>query len=143
MTVRRAVSSGGVVYRLGDEGPEIVLVSRRSPVLYALPKGTPDPGETDEATALREVQEETGLEARVLGPLGDVRYWFTDGDGTRVDKVVHFFLMEATGGDLALHDHEFDDVAWYHLAEAERLLTHKNQLHILHKAADLIATLRA
>lgn len=143
MTVRRAVSCGGVVYRFGAEGPEIVLVSRRQPVLYALPKGTPDPGESDEETALREVREETGLEVRLLGPLGDVRYWFTDGDGVRVDKVVHFFLMEATGGDVAAHDHEFDDVGWYHLVEAERLLTHKNQLHILHKAAEVIATLPA
>ncbi len=131
------------MYRVGAEGPEIVLVSRRSPVLYALPKGTPDPGETDEETALREVREETGLQVRSLGQVGDVHYWFTDPDGTRVDKTVHFFLMEPTGGALEDHDHEFDEVGWYHLAEAERLITHKNQAHILHKAAELIATLPA
>lgn len=128
---------------MGPEGPEIVLVSRRQPVLYALPKGTPDNGESTEETALREVQEETGLQARLLSPIGDVRYWFTDPDGVRIDKVVHFFLMEPTGGDVADHDHEFDDVGWYHLAEAERLITHKNQAHILHRAAELIATLSA
>ena len=133
MTVRHATSSGGVVYRIGPEGPEIVLVSRRSPVLYALPKGTPDAGEIPEQTALREVREETGLEVRSLGPLGDVRYWFTDSEGVRVSKVVHFFLMEPTGGNVDDHDQEFDDVGWFHLAEAERLLTHKNQMHILHK----------
>ncbi|MCK9485428.1 MAG: NUDIX hydrolase [Dehalococcoidia bacterium] len=143
MTVRHATSSGGVVYRVGAEGPEIVLVSRRSPILYALPKGTPDPGETSEETALREVQEETGLQVRLVAPVGDVHYWFTAPDGDRVDKVVHFYLMEPTGGDEAAHDHEFDDVGWYHLAEAERLMTHKNQMHILYRAAELIATLTA
>jgi len=140
---RKAVAAGGIVFREGDEGVEIVLVSRHSPVLFALPKGKVDPGEEVEQTAVREVREETGLEAEILQPLGDVRYWFTDGDGTRVDKVVHFFLMRLTGGDMALHDHEFDEVGWFHLAEAERLLTHKNQLHILTRAGELIAKLPA
>ncbi len=137
------MAAGGVVFREGDEGIEIILVSRRTTDLFALPKGKVDPGEVVEQTAVREVREETGLEAEILQPLGDVRYWFTDADGTRVDKIVHFFLMRATGGDVAEHDHEFDDVDWYHLAEAERLLTHKNQLHILHRAAELIAKMPA
>lgn len=139
---RNAVSAGGVVFRRGDDGIELVLVSRRSPRLFALPKGTPDAGETLEQTATREVREETGLEPAVLGEIGQVRYTFLDSDGTRVDKVVHFFLMEAVGGDIAEHDHEFDDVAWYHLGEAERLLTHRNQMHILHRASELIAQIR-
>ena len=140
---RHAVAAGGVVFRAGNEGIEIVLVSRRASNLFALPKGKVDPGEVVEQTAVREVREETGLEAEILEPLGDVRYWFTDEDGVRVDKVVHFFLMRPTGGDTANHDHEFDDVEWYHLAEAERLLTHKNQLHILNRAAELIAKMPA
>jgi len=139
---RSAVSAGGVVFRCSKDGVEIVLVSRRSPVLFALPKGTPDPGEMLEETAIREVREETGLEAAILDEIGVVRYFFMDGAGARVDKVVHFFLMEAVGGDIADHDHEFDDVGWYHFAEAERLLTHRNQMHILDRAAELIAQIR-
>lgn len=139
----QAVAAGGVVFRTGADGPQVLLVSRRAPVLFALPKGKVDPGEDLATTAVREVREETGLEARILDQLGEVRYWFTDGDGTRVDKTVHFFLMEPTGGRLDDHDHEFDDVGWYHLAEAERLLTHKNQLHILHRAQELIAKMPA
>ena len=138
-----AVAAGGVVFREGDEGPEIVLVSRRASGLFALPKGKVDPGEVIEQTALREVREETGLVAEIVEPLGEVRYWFMDDRGERVDKVVYLFLMRPTGGDLADHDHEFDDVGWFHLAEAERLLTHKNQLHILHRAAELIAKMPA
>jgi len=131
------------VFREGDEGIEIVLVSRRSSGLFALPKGKVDPGEQVEQTAVREVREESGLEAEILEDLGEVRYWFSDENRERVDKVVYFFLMRPTGGDMADHDHEFDDVGWYHLAEAERLLTHKNQLHILHRAAELIAKMPA
>ena len=137
------MAAGGVVFREGEEGIEIVLVSRRAGGLFALPKGKVDPGEQVVQTAVREVLEETGLEAEILDALGEVRYWFTDETKERVDKVVHFFLMRPTGGDTADHDHEFDDVGWFHLAEAERLLTHKNQLHILHRAAELIAKLPA
>ncbi|GMU41765.1 MAG: NUDIX hydrolase [Chloroflexota bacterium] len=135
---RVASAAGGVVFRHGPEGVEIVVVLRHEPPLVALPKGKPDAGESVEATALREVREETGLETRILERLGEVRYWFPDTDGTRVDKTVTFFLMEPAGGALDLHDHEFDEVVWMHLAEAERRLTHQNQLHILERAGDLI-----
>jgi len=116
-----------------------VLVSRRREQLWALPKGTPDAGETIEETALREVREETGLRTAILETLGEVRYSFTSRRGIRVDKVVHHFLMEPTGGSFDDHDDEFDDVDWYDIHEAQRRLTHQNQIHILDKAAELIA----
>lgn len=134
---RDEFSAGGVVYRHGAEGVEIVLVGRRRERLWALPKGKPDGDEDAEQTALREVREETGLEARIEQPLGEVTYWYTGYDGQRVHKKVTYFLMQAVGGDVAAHDHEFDDVAWVHLSEAERLLTHRNQLHILRRVAEL------
>lgn len=130
-------SAGGVVYRRGVEGVEIVLVGRRRERLWALPKGKPDGDEDAEQTALREVREETGLEACIEQPLGEVTYWYTRSDGLRVHKKVTYFLMQVVGGDVAAHDHEFDDVAWVHLSEAERLLTHRNQLHILRRVAEL------
>jgi len=137
--VERAVAAGGVVFRITPPAVEVVLVSRRREQLWALPKGTPDPGETIEETALREVREETGLETAILGLLGEVRYSFTSRLGNRVDKVVHHFLMEPVGGSFENHDHEFDDVDWYDIHEAQRRLTHRNQLHILDRAAELIA----
>ena len=60
----------------------------------------PDPGETSEQTALREVAEETGLEVRITGPLDSIEYWFVQ-SGTRIHKTVHYFLMEPVGGDLS------------------------------------------
>ena len=140
---RNAVSAGGVIYRRAPEGIEIVLVSRIAERLWALPKGTPDPGESLEQTALREVREETGLEVRILEPLGQVRYRYTAPDGARVQKVVHHYLMEPVGGDIGEHDAEFDRVEWCHISEAERLLTHRNQLYILHRAAEQIARMPA
>src|SRR5690606_17061881 len=101
---RKAVSAGGVVFRRGEDGIEIVLVGRTAENLWALPKGTPDEGESIEETALREVREETGLEVRIVEPLGEIRYRFGDRDGRMVDKVVYHFLMEPVGGDVALHD---------------------------------------
>jgi 8-oxo-dGTP pyrophosphatase MutT (NUDIX family) len=127
-----------VVYRLGSEGIEVVLVARHREGLWALPKGTPEPEETLEETAVREVREETGLETAVLEPLGTVRYYFLNRDGERVDKTVHHFLLEPTGGSFEQHDHEFDHVGWYDVHEAQRRLTHRNQLHILDRAVELI-----
>ena len=137
--VERAVSAGGVVFRRTPHAIEVVLVSRRRERLWALPKGTPDPGESIEQTALREVREETGLEIAILEPLGEVRYSFTSRTGHRVDKVVHHFLMEPNGGSFDHHDDEFDDVGWYDVHEAQRRLTHRNQLHILDQAVELLA----
>lgn len=138
-TSREERAAGGVVFRRSDDGIEIVLVVRPAERLWALPKGKPNPGESVEETALREVREETGLDTRIVEPLGDVTYWYTDPHGVRTHKVVDYFLMEAVGGDLADHDAEFDEVGWFHLAEAQRRLTHRNQLHILHRVAERTA----
>ena len=61
----------------------------------------------------------------------------------RVQKTVHYYLMEPIGGDTAQHDHEFDRVEWRHMSEAERLLTHRNQLPILHRAWEQIGRIPA
>ena len=137
---RSVVSAGGVVYRLVDGRVEIVLCGRPKERLWALPKGTPEANETTEETALREVREETGLLVEILDRVGEIRYRFRDRrDGSPINKVVHHFLMQPVGGDLADHDREFDEVRWYDIHEAERLLTHRNQVPLLQRASALIA----
>ncbi len=86
---------------------------------WTLPKGTPDQGETVEQTALREVDEETGLTSASSSPLGSIHYSFVQ-RGTRIDKTVHYFLMVPTGGDLAGHDQEFDEVRWVAVRRGRR-----------------------
>lgn len=121
----------------GGEGIEVVLVGRSQSNLWALPKGTPLPGETIEQVAVREVREETGLEAHVITYVGSVSYSFVH-DHIRYQKHVRHFLLEATGGDTALHDHEYDQVAWFPLPEASRLLTYQNEAHILQQAEEVL-----
>ena len=133
--VRAAVSAGGVVYRVREGRPEIVLVARPVTNLWALPKGTPNPGESLEETALREVSEETGLEVEIVEPISEIAYSFHVTDGrVRIDKVVHHFLMTATGGDVSHHDHEYDLVGWYGLTEALRLMTYDNERTVVERA---------
>ncbi|MEA2650830.1 MAG: hypothetical protein QOI85_551 [Chloroflexota bacterium] len=133
----RATSAGGVVHRSVEGRHEIVILHRRVPVLWALPKGTPDSGETLEETALRETREETGLEVEIEAPIGSIRYFFVRGS-TRFNKVVHFFVMRPIGGALELHDREFDEVRWAPVGEALALLTHATERSMVEKALKLI-----
>lgn len=139
--VARATSAGGVVYRHSPLGTEIVLAHRRSPALWALPKGTPSAGETLEQTALRETSEETGLQVVIEATIGPISYVFIRGS-TRFNKTVHFFLMRPVGGDLADHDHEFDDARWVPLAEALNLLSYPTERSVVERAEHLLAATR-
>ena len=134
----RATSAGGVVYRTAPARSEVALVHRLKPALWALPKGTPQAGETLEETALRETREETGLEVEIEQPVSSIRYFFVRGR-TRFAKTVHFFLMRPVGGDLSLHDHEFDEVLWWRLEEAIELVTYPTERSVLERAAALLA----
>ena len=138
MNSRSEVSAGGVVYRRSDDGVEIVLAARRTrrgDLAWGLPKGLIEPEETPEEAAVREVREETGLEAEVEASLGDIRYFYV-WEGVRVRKAVHFFLMRATGGDVSLHDHEMEDVQWFPLSVALRRAKYKVEREVLQRAAE-------
>jgi 8-oxo-dGTP pyrophosphatase MutT (NUDIX family) len=129
------VSSGGVITRLQDGQLDLVLVGRARPERWSIPKGTPIPGETLEQTALREVREETGLSVRILEPLGEITYWFS-ARGVRHHKTVHFFLLEATGGNTEDHDWENDFVAWLSEQEALRRMTFASEVGIVKRAIE-------
>ena len=136
-----ATSAGGIVVRYEAGRPQLVIGSRRRERdgrTWTLPKGTPKRGETTEQTALREVGEETGLQVRITGPLDDIEYWFVQ-SGTRIHKTVHYFMMEPTGGDLAGHDHEFDQVRWIDFSEATAVLTFETERALVARAADMLA----
>jgi 8-oxo-dGTP pyrophosphatase MutT (NUDIX family) len=153
----RAYSAGGVVFRLAptdsrekkstpdswnaeqDENMpvEVVLVGRSYSGIWALPKGTPQSGETLEQVAVREVQEETGLKVHLIAYIGSISYSFIH-DKIRYQKQVRHFLFEAIGGDTALHDAEYDRVEWFSIPEALRHLTYQNEVNILSQAEDII-----
>ena len=132
-----ATSAGGIVVRYKDAIPQFVVGRRRREKdgqTWTLPKGTPIPGETLEETALREVREETGLTVRIVSPLDAIRYTFIQ-RGTRIHKTVHYFMMEATGGGLEDHDHEFEEVRWIAFEEAPELLSFETERTLVGLAA--------
>lgn len=139
LQVGRVVSAGGVVCRRGPQGIEVVLCARDSDHVWGLPKGAPEPGESLECTALREVGEETGLRVAVQEALGSIRYQFTRRElGVRFDKTVHHFLMSAVGGRVEDHDGEYDRVQWFPVEEALRLLTYPSEAEVVRRAVSCL-----
>lgn len=138
--VEEPVSSGGVVYRWVNGQLEVVLCGRDEPIRWSLAKGTPDPGETLEETALREVQEETGLEPVIEERIRSIDYWFSNKENdVRYHKTVHFYLMKSIGGNTSLHDPEFDVVEWFPYQEALGNLAYPNEADVLREAFTLIS----
>ena len=142
--VEREFSAGGVcVRRLDGRWMVAAIRPRGKPEgTWALPKGNIDPGERPDATALREVTEETGLRGELVQKLGDVRYVYTR-RGTRIFKVVSFFLVRYAGGrigDIApAFRREVADVRWLPLDEAPRLLAYGGERDMVRRAADALA----
>ncbi|MFQ5803532.1 MAG: NUDIX hydrolase [Candidatus Methylomirabilales bacterium] len=139
MPVRNQVSSGGVIYRGGVQEPEIAIIGLKEGTVWALPKGLVESGEDPEETALREVQEETGLTGRCLGKVGEIDYWFVNRQaGYRVHKRVHFYLFEHTGGDPSQHDFEVEEVRWVPLTEALTRLSYRSERDTVEKASKIL-----
>lgn len=137
----KLIASGGVVARCTPAGAvQVLICGRRAPATWSLPKGKPEPCETSKETALREVREETGLVVRLEDRIGDITYRFWDPqNGARCEKTVTFYLMSPSGGDIARHDPEFDDVRWFDSAEAVKRLTYENEVRILEAAIAMVA----
>jgi 8-oxo-dGTP diphosphatase len=119
-------AAGGIVSRQVDGQVEVLLVHRPSYDDWSLPKGKAAHGESDEACALREVEEETGLRGAIPGAVGETRYEDPRGRA----KVVRYFAMELTGGAILL-EHEVDDVRWVELGRAAGALTYERDRELL------------
>lgn len=128
------------MYRREDETVEVALAARRTrrgELAWGLPKGAIEVDEAPEDAAVREVLEETGLEAEIEADLGTIRYFYV-WEGVRVRKQVRFFLMRATGGDVSQHDHEMEDVRWFPLRTARKRAAYRAERDVLERAADLL-----
>jgi mutator protein MutT len=127
-------SAGGVVVR-GEQ--TLVIVPRRRAAdgsrVLGLPKGHIDPGETPLQAAVREVREETGVEAEPVRELGEVRYWYRR-RGRTVPKSVLFYLLRYRSGDTEDHDEEVEEVRWMALAEACTALTYEGEREMAKRA---------
>ncbi len=112
-------------------------LDRRGRLLWSLPKGHIEEGETAEQAAVREVEEETGIIGRVVAPLGTIDFWFVAED-RRVHKTVHHFLLRALGGELSDEDVEVSEVAWVPLAELESRLAYADERRLIRRATELL-----
>jgi 8-oxo-dGTP pyrophosphatase MutT (NUDIX family) len=142
LEVRREVSAGGLIWRRRDShrgGFEVVLVRPAGKATWVLPKGHVEPGESLLDAALREANEESGLEVEADEALGQVSYLYSWRDRPaeqpiRIFKRVHFFLMHCVGGDPSAHDTEIDEVVWVSLDEALSRASHKSERDLIAKA---------
>jgi 8-oxo-dGTP pyrophosphatase MutT (NUDIX family) len=130
---RDEVSAGGVVFRRDQDDVRVLVCKDAGYHKWVLPKGLVDKGESFEETAVREVREEVGVQARIIESLGEEKYIYTS-RGVRVFKVVHYFLMEYQSGSETDHDHEMDEVKWVSLDEAISLMGYKGAKDVLTRA---------
>jgi 8-oxo-dGTP pyrophosphatase MutT (NUDIX family) len=138
-------SAGGLVLDRrgpGANGALIGRLDRRGRLLWSLPKGHVERGETEEDTAVREVMEETGIRGAVVGKLGTIDFWFV-ADGRRIHKTVHHFLLVATdpddGLELSDEDVEVSEVAWVPLGAVASRLAYADERRLLERVPDLLA----
>ncbi len=137
-------SAGGVVLDLTSKPPAVALIARhdrRSRLLWSLPKGHVEAGETPEEAALREVNEETGLVGRIVAPLGVIDFWFIVED-KRIHKTVHHFVIEAVGGELSDEDIEVEAVEWVPFDQVSRRLAYGDERRLVEKVAAIVPGVR-
>ncbi|MBD8058257.1 NUDIX hydrolase [Cellulomonas sp. JH27-2] len=132
-------SAGGLVVRQREGTFHAAVIARRNRagrLEWCLPKGHLEGTETPEEAAVREIAEETGIQGRVLRRLGVIDYWFS-GTDRRVHKVVHHFLLGATGGIISVEgdpDGEAEDAAWVPVAELPQRLAYPNERRLAEAA---------
>ena len=137
--MKREFSAGGVLVHVVDDRAVLAAIrpAGKPEGLWALPKGRIGEGEKPEATAVREVEEETGTRGTLVRKLGDVRYVYT-WKGERIFKVVSFFLLRYEAGTLGRiaveWAHEVADVQWLPLEDAPRLLAYGGERQMAKEA---------
>ncbi len=152
---RSDYSAGGVAWRVvfenagipddalpraADTHFEVALIATRGGTRWQLPKGTREPGESAEATALREVEEEVGLKTQIDRFLRTVEYWYWDtwqrSPAVLVQKRVDFYLQRVVGGELSDASIEVDSTGWFTLREALALLTFSGERQVIADAIE-------
>ena len=133
-------SAGGLVIDLEARPNMAALIGRldrRGRLMWSLPKGHLEPGETAEQAAIREVSEETGILGEIIAPLGSIDFWFV-AEGRRIHKTVHHYLMQRVGGELSAEDAEVVEVAWVPLTEVAQQLAYADERKLLERVPGLL-----
>lgn len=133
------VSAGGlVVDKSGELGLLIGRIDKRGRMLWSLPKGHIEAGESPEEAALREVREETGIKSSITRSLGVIDFWFM-AEGKRIHKTVHHFLFAEISGRLEAQLSEVDEVKWFPLDDIAKTLAYPDERKLIQRSGDLRA----
>ncbi len=135
MRIKYEVSAGGLLLRPRGSGYDALLIGRRSPRIWTLPKGHLERHESHEQAALREVREETGCWGEIITRLSEISFWFYVGKAKH-RKSVTFFLMRYLSGEASNHDHEVEECRWFEIGEARRTLKYVNEKRLVDLALD-------
>ena len=148
--MKKEQSAGGIVFKTHLEGGrkdsfkvEVLVCQHSGHHGWVFPKGfigDKIAGESKEATALREVEEETGIIGKIIEPVTPITYWY-EMDGEKHQKTVYYFLMEALGGDIKKHDWEMENVEWLPIDEVEGRLTYESDKTVFMGARKIIKQL--
>src|SRR4030065_1352263 len=125
----------------GDGGIEVALIAVKGGSVWTLPKGLRESGERIGRTAHREVTEETGLDGKIVKLIDHIQYFYAHKEAEetkRFFKIVYFFLMEYTQGDVKNHDSEVNDCQWFPIDDAIKMVEYKDEKEILKKAKRII-----
>ena len=139
METKWEFSAGGVVYRKNEEGKlEILLIRVKN--RWSFPKGNIEWGEPRDQAALREVKEETGVDAEIVEYLGEVDYWYSM-ELSRIHKFVYYYLMKYVGGDIVPQKEEIDEAKFVPFEEVENMLTYPTDKKIFERAVKALKKL--
>lgn len=131
------ISAGGlVVDKSGAMGLLIGRIDKRGRMLWSLPKGHIESGESPEEAALREVLEETGIKSSITRSLGVIDFWFM-AEGKRIHKTVHHFLFAEKSGKLQPQLSEVDEVKWFPLEDIAKTLAYPDERKLIQRSGDL------
>jgi ADP-ribose pyrophosphatase YjhB (NUDIX family) len=134
-------SAGGFVLDRRGHDPRVALIARadrRGRLIWSLPKGHIEAGETPQEAAVREIHEETGITGIILAALGTIDFWFMAED-RRVHKTVHHYLLAAQDLELSDADAEVAQVAWVPLREVGARLRFADERRLLARVHEALA----
>jgi 8-oxo-dGTP pyrophosphatase MutT (NUDIX family) len=136
--IKHERSAGGLVLKRENGTYSGLLIGRNTPRIWSLPKGHVEVDETIEEAAVREVREETAVQATIVSKLSDIRYWFYSRD-VKHSKIVHFFLMRYLTGKPKPQEGEVDETAWAKLDDMPEIMTHRNERRLIEMARTIVA----
>lgn len=131
--MKREFSAGGIVFK----DNKLLLTKHSQNYHWSFPKGLLDhPNQTTEESALREVKEEGGVVAEIIGKVGYSKYVYTF-NKEKIFKIVTYFLMKYVSGDIKDHDFEVEESGWFEVEEALEILTFSQDKQLLKKALEM------